>query len=34
MKRWQDSSNSQADFINEIAIVFQAISEYMQSKKK
>ena len=34
MKKWQDSSNSQTAFINEIAIVFQAISEYMESKKK
>ena len=34
MKKWRDSSNSQAAFINEVAIVFQAISDYMQSKKK
>ena len=34
MKKWQDNSNSQTAFINEIAIVFQAISEYMESKKK
>ena len=34
MKKWRDSSNSQTAFINEIAIVFQAISEYMESKKK
>ena len=34
MRKWRDSSNSQTAFINEIAIVFQAISEYMESKKK
>ena len=34
MKKWQNSSNSQTGFINEIGIVFQAISDYMQSKKK
>ena len=34
MKKWRDSSNSQTAFINEIAIVFQAISEHMESKKK
>ena len=34
MKKWRDNSNSQTAFINEIAIVFQAISEYMESKKK
>ena len=34
MKKWRDNSNSRTAFINEIATVFQAISEYMQSKKK
>tara|TARA_R110000824_G_scaffold126240_1_gene285694 strand:- start:1478 stop:1771 length:294 start_codon:yes stop_codon:yes gene_type:complete len=34
MRKWRDNSNSQTAFINEIAIVFQAISEYMESKKK
>ena len=34
MKKWRDNSNSQTAFINEIAIAFQAISDYMQSKKK
>ena len=34
MKKWRDNSNCEADFINEICIVFQAITDYMQSKKK
>tara|TARA_Y100000310_G_scaffold51840_1_gene47719 strand:- start:856 stop:1152 length:297 start_codon:yes stop_codon:yes gene_type:complete len=34
MKKWRDSSNSQTDFINEIATVFKEITDFMQSKKK
>ena len=34
MKKWRDDSNSHSDFINEIAIVFKEISDFMQSKKK
>ena len=34
MKQWRDSSNCQTDFINEISLIFQAITVHMQSKKK
>ena len=34
MKKWRDNSNSHTAFINEIAIAFQSVADYMQSKKK